>query len=57
MMIVSDMPNTHGKTDDLMKLLEYSDMHEKLTEALKHNIENNIDQPHQVSRKAIAQIK
>ena len=56
-MIVSDMPNTQGKTDDLMKLLEYSDMHEKLTEALKHNIENNIDQPHQVSRKAIAQIK
>ena len=32
-MIVSDMPNTQGKTDDLMKLLEYSDMHEKLTEA------------------------
>ncbi|MCP4374441.1 MAG: hypothetical protein GY797_41015 [Deltaproteobacteria bacterium] len=51
------MTNTQGKTDDLMKLLESNDMHEKLNEAIKHNIEKNFDQPHQVSRKAMVQIK
>ena len=57
MMVINDIPKTQGKMVDTKKLLEPNDMHLKLTEDVKLSIEKNIDQPCQVSRKAMIQIK
>jgi len=57
MMMINDIPKTQGKMVDMKKLFEPKDMHLKLAEEVKLNIENTIDQPCQVSRKAMIQIR
>ena len=55
--MINDIPKTQGKMVDMKKLFEPKDMHLKLAEEVKLNIENTIDQPCQVSRKAMIQIR